>query len=308
MNLKVQENVPLASLTTFEIGGAAKYFTEVSTEAEIQEAVQWARERNVPFIVLAGGSNILVPDNGLSALVVRVTGSDFTIEGDMLEAHPGCNLLSLIHAASEKGLGGWEKLAGIPGTIGGAVRGNAGAFGPEIKDFVTKICAFDVESGEVRKFTNEECEFAYRMSFFKKNPNWVITHVTLRLQPVQYEISNRLANETIAERERRHIQNVRAAGSYFMNPVAPTNVIEMFEKEKGVKSRGGRVPAGWLIEKAGMKGAKVGDAQASLQHPNYIVNTGNATAAQVRELAEKVKTAVEEKFGVRLDEEAVILS
>ena len=305
--LNVRENVLLASLTTFEIGGAAKYFTEVSTEEEIREAVQWAKEKDMSFVILAGGSNLLVPDEGIDALVVRVVGDDFKIEGNRIEAHPGCNLLSLIRAAGEKGIGGWEKLAGIPGTIGGAVRGNAGAFGPEIKDFVEHVYALNVETGEVRTFQNVECEFSYRNSFFKQNPLWVITRVYITLQNVEPSESKKAADETITEREKRHIQNVRAAGSYFMNPVAPANVVEMFEKEKGVKSRGSRVPAGWLIEKVGMKGARVGGAVASEQHPNYIVNNGNATAQQVRELAEKVKKAVEEQFGVGLTEEAVIL-
>jgi len=119
--------------------------------------------------------------------------------------------------------------------------------------------------------------------------------------------SARLADETVAEREKRHIQNVKAAGSFFMNPVAPKEIQEMFEKEKGVQSREGRVPAGWLIEKAGMKGATVGGAIASLQHPNYLTNKGNATAADVRELAETIRKTVREKLNVELHEEAAIL-
>ena len=112
------------------------------------------------------------------------------------------------------------------------------------------------------------------------------------LHVVDYAKSARLIETTITEREKRHLQNIQAAGSYFMNPVAPKEVQEMFEREKGMKSRKDRVPAGWLIEKAGMKGAKVGGAIASLQHPNYLVNTGGATALDVRNLAEKIKQAV----------------
>lgn len=306
MSLNIKEHVALAALTTFEIGGVARYFVEVSTEDEVSKAVRWAKEKNIPFIMLAGGSNVLVPDTGLEALVVKVKSNEWKAQGELLEADAGCSLLALIRAAGENGLGGWEKLAGIPGTIGGAVRGNAGAFGSEIKDFVERVRALNTESGEIKDFTNTESDFSYRHSYFKDHPEWIITRITLALHPVQYDISYQLTNETILERERRHLQNVRAAGSFFMNPIAPPNVIEMFEKEKQMKSRGGRVPAGWLIEKAGMKGIQVGDAQASLQHPNYIVNNGNATALQVRELAEKIKSAVEEKFGVRLEEEAVV--
>ena len=305
--------MPLKPQTTFEIGGSARYFVDVRSESEIREAIAWAKEKDVPFTVLGGGSNVLIPDKGLDGLVIHIVGDLYGVEnlpaqaGGMLDTWAGSNLLFLIQTLGAQGYGGWEKLAGIPGTVGGAVRGNAGAFGSEIKDFVEKVRALNVETGETREFTNAECDFSYRHSFFKDNPQWVITRAYVNLGKTTPEEGERCANETIAEREKRHLQNVRAAGSYFMNPKAPPNIVEMFEKEKGVKSREGRVPAGWLIEKAGMKGATVGGAIASLQHPNYIVNQGSATADDVRELAKKVKKAVFEQFDVELQEEAALL-
>lgn len=303
----VKENVPLAPLTTFQIGGAAKYFVDVDTDDEIREALVWAQDHGVRIVVLAGGSNVLVPDEGLDTLVIHIVSRQFSFAGTELASDAGCNLFSLIQEAGKKGLGGWENLAGIPGSIGGAVRGNAGAFGPEIKDFTTKVRALDSETGEMREFENDVCDFSYRHSFFKDNPEWIITRVIVQLQKVDPTESAWLAEATITKREKRHLQNVKAAGSYFMNPKASPELVAMFEKEKGVKSREGRVPAGWLIEKAGMKGATVGDAIASLQHPNYIVNTGNATAADVQELAENVRGKVATQFGVELQEEAAIL-
>lgn len=307
MSIRVQEHVPLAPLTTFKIGGPARFLVEARSEDYIREAFLEAKRLGAPFVVLAGGSNVLVPDEGLEALVVRITGGDFSFSGNELSADSGCNLLSLIREASERSLGGWEKLSGIPGSVGGAVRGNAGAFGTEIKDVTRKVRAFDVETGDMREFENVACSFSYRQSFFKQHPEWLITRVFLYLQPTTREESERLSEETIRERERRHLQNVQAAGSYFMNPVAPEEIQRMFEKEKGIASREGRVPAGWLIEKAGLKGASVGGARASEQHPNYIVNTGAATARDVRALAERIKNEVKEKFGVELKEEAVVL-
>ncbi len=301
--MEIRENVPLAPLTSFQIGGSAQYFVEVSDEAGIREALGWAREHDAPFFVIAGGSNNLMPDAGLAGLVIRVTGEKFQFTESGLEAQSGCNLLTLIREAAKQGKGGWEKLAGIPGTIGGAVRGNAGAFGPEIKDFVTWVRAINTKTEEVHEFSNVECAFDYRMSFFKKNPEWIILDVHLSLGTSEPH----LIDETIAEREKRHIQNVKAAGSFFMNPVAPQRIVNMFEEEKGVKSRGGRVPAGWLIEKAGMKGAKLGGAQVSPQQANYIINANNATAEDVRELAAKVKEEVRRQFDVALVEEAVVL-
>ena len=306
MAIQIQHDVPLAPLTTFKIGGNAKYFVPVRSDEDLREALEWARAQNVRSIILAGGSNVLVADGGFDGVVMHIESDSFSFAGRELAADAGCNLLSLIRAASDKGLGGWEKLAGIPGTIGGAIRGNAGAFGSEIRDFAQKVRAMNVETGETREFTNAECAFAYRRSFFKHHPEWIITHVYIRLSKTTPSESIRLINETITEREMRHLQNVQAAGSFFMNPRAPRHVQEMFEQEKNTTAREGRVPAGWLIEKAGMKGAKVGDAMASLQHPNYIVNTGNATADDVRKLAMDIKIAVHTQFGVTLTEEAAI--
>ena len=310
MTVDIRKNVALAPLTTFEIGGAAEYYVEVKNEAQILETLSYAKENGLRTTILSGGSNVLIPDGGLDGLVMRIVegSTSFIKDGALcVEADAGCNLLNLIHAASERGLGGWEKLAGIPGTIGGAVRGNAGAFGPEIKDFVTRVRALNSQSGEVKEFSNIECDFSYRHSFFKDHPEWIITKVSAELVPKPSDISLHLVDETIAEREKRHLQNVRAAGSFFMNPAAPANIVEMFETEKSVKAREGRVPAGWLIEKAGLKGHKVGDAVASEQHPNYIVNTGNATAHDVRNLAQVIKLEVSAQFGVELREEASLL-
>ena len=307
MDLKIQENVPLAPLTTFGIGGTARYFVAIRTDDEMREALHWSHDFGVRPIILAGGSNVLVSDEGCDGLVIHIVGGSFSFAGRELAADMGCDLLDLIREAGKRGLGGWEKLAGIPGTIGGAVRGNAGAFGPEIKDFAHVVRALNMNTGVTREFENAECGFQYRNSFFKQQPKWLITRVFIRLHKMNPAESAALVEETIAEREKRHLQNVRAAGSYFMNPQASPELVAMFEQEKHVKSREGRVPAGWLIEKAGMKGAIVGGAIASLQHPNYIVNQGDATAEDVEALAQKIKVAVMSQFSVDLHEEAAIL-
>lgn len=304
---EIQENIALAPLTTFEIGGSARYFVDVRTEEDIREAIEWANNKGLQFVVLAGGSNVLVPDEGLEKLVIHIVGNLYGATSGVVDSWVGTNLSLLIGAMGTQGYGGWEKLAGIPGSLGGAVRGNAGAFGSEIKDFVTSVRAFNAKTGEARDFSNAECDFSYRHSFFKDNPDWIITRVIVQLQKIEPAESARIADETVVEREKRHLQNVKAAGSFFMNPVAPKEIQEMFEKEKGVQSREGRVPAGWLIEKAGMKGATVGGAIASLQHPNYIVNQGNATARDVLHLAENIRDHIKHEFKLDLKEEAVVI-
>ncbi len=304
--MNLQENVPLAPLTTFQIGGPARYFVQVSKPEDIKETVTYAHDHALRFVILSGGSNVLVPDEGLEALVIHITEGTHIMSENILSADAGCNLLDLIRVASKERFGGWEKLSGIPGSIGGAVRGNAGAFGSEMKDFVTVVHAINSKTLELKSFVHPYMTFAYRDSTFKQNPEWIITSVRVELMLIKREQSEKLIEETIAEREKRHLQNVRAAGSFFMNPVASAPIIALFEQEKKVKSREHRVPAGWLIEKVGMKGAQVGGAVASEQHPNYIVNTGGARAGDVLALAAKIKAAVKAQFGIELHEEAAI--
>ncbi len=306
--LDVQQNVSLADKTTFEIGGPARYFAEVTSDEEIREAVLWSRTKGMALLILAGGSNVLFPDEGLDLLVIRIASTRHAFQGNVVTAEAGCNLLDLIKRAGIMRLGGWESLAGIPGTIGGAVRGNAGAFGTEMRDVVLTVNALNTITLETKEFANSECDFSYRHSYFKDNPDWVILRTRISLKNVESGDSIAKIDGTIIERERRHLQNVRAAGSYFTNPVVPKEIQKIFETEKSAISREGRVPAGWLIDKCGLKGARVGGAIASEQHPNYLVNTGSATAKDVLELAELIKREVKAKFGVALTEEAAILA
>ena len=305
--LAIREHVPLAPLTTFQIGGPARWFVEVSNLEGLQEAVEYARSRNISFRILSGGSNVLVPDEGLNKLVIRIVEGEYVFFEQGLRADAGCNLMNLIQKAAERNFGGWEKLAGIPGTIGGAVRGNAGAFGSEIKDFVTTVSVFNTEAMRQQVFEHPHMQFSYRDSTFKRQSELVITSVAVELSFDPHGHGKQLIEETVAERERRHLQNVAAAGSFFMNPTAPQEIVELFEKEKNVKSKEGRVPAGWLIEKAGLKGFQIGGAVASQQHPNYLVNAGGASAQDVLALAAKIKDEVQKQFGVELHEEAAIL-
>jgi len=304
--LRIQENIPLAPLTTFGIGGPARFYVEISTDAELKEALLWARARTLPYCILGGGSNVLIPDQGLDALVIRMTSQKWNIAGPTIDADAGITLLDLIKRASVLHLGGWEKLAGIPGSLGGAVRGNAGAFGQEIGDVVEWVRAMDAITFEVREFSREECAYAYRSSYFKRFPSWIVISARVRLKKVDPADSAEEIENTIRERERRHIQNVAAAGSFFINPVAPAAIQREFEIEKGAASREGRVPAGWLIEKVGLKGATEGGAEASSMHPNYLMNRSGATATDVLTLARRIKQAVREKYGIELVEEAVV--
>lgn len=304
--IDIQSQIPLAPYTTFKIGGLARYWVDVHTEAELLEALDWARDHGEAYVVIAGGSNVLISDEGFSGLVIHMCASEIKYGDTFIETGAGTSLLAIIQESANHGLGGWEKMAGIPGTIGGAVRGNAGAFGSEMKDVLVWARAVHAETREVRIFENDACAFAYRTSFFKQNSGWIITAVRVRLSNVSPAKSLSIIEDTLTQREKRHLQNVRAAGSYFTNPVAPIDIQERFELEKGQKSREGRVPAGWLIDIAGLKGRMVGGAQISAQHGDYIINaSGSASAADVHALAEEAKRVVREQFGIELHEEAV---
>jgi UDP-N-acetylmuramate dehydrogenase len=279
---------------------------ECTSVAMIEEALEHVRAEKKQFVVVSGGSNVLVSDDGFDGVVILIRADKTIIHDGVVTAEAGISLYTLIQRCHEHGLGGWEKLAGIPGSLGGAIRGNAGAFGSEIREFVTSVTAVHAETGERKDFVNDACDFSYRHSFFKENPEWVIVRAELALLPVD-ETAPGKAKETVAEREKRHLQNVACAGSYFMNPVAPQWVQDQFATEKHVEPKEGRVPAGWLIEKVGLKGFRIGNACASQMHPNYVMNMGGATAADVRAVARTIQDKVKKEFLTDLSEEASLL-
>jgi UDP-N-acetylmuramate dehydrogenase len=238
-------------------------------------------------------------------LVIHVVGAEVSITESSVQVTAGTNLEKLIMTCLNEGLAGMERMAGIPGSLGGAVRGNAGAFGAEIGEFVTKVKAVSRETGMVREFSKAECDFEYRQSFFKKNNEWVIVEAALSLTPGRnVEELLAIAKETKEKREAKHPQTAKCAGSFFMNPVvSDEKLLTEFAEEAGTPSKNGKLPAGWLITHVGLRGKQIGGAKISSQHPNYLVNTGSATAEDVIMLASLVKTRVRDELGVRLREE-----
>lgn len=305
--MNIVEHKSLKELTTFGIGGNARYYTACEDESEILDALQFCHDSQFPYTILSGGSNVLIADSGYTGCIIHVQTKGSVRMGKTLTIDAGVVLLDSIQRSHEYALGGWEKLAGIPGSIGGAIRGNVGAFGGEIKEFCTSVRALHSQTLDERVFTNEECEFSYRSSYFKENPEWVILSATFALQNLDTEAGIKSAQETIAERERRHLQNIPCAGSYFMNPVAPQWVQDEFRRERNAEPREGRVPAGWLIEKVGMKGFTVGGASSSSMHANYLINNGTATAEDVRAVARAIQDKVQNTYLTYLHEEPSLI-
>ena len=305
MALNIQKNIPLAPLTSFHIGGPALAYTEAYSAQDVSLAIEYAKEHRIPALIFGGGSNVLFADKGFPGIVIHLVAKDISIKGDKLVAAAGAKLLDVVMTAEEHGLAGLEKLAGIPGFLGGAVRGNAGAFGVEISSYLLSVTAVDLKSGLVRVFQKDECQFSYRKSFFKENKDWAI--LTAEFVFRQHARSNELAairKETMAKREAKHPQDAFCAGSFFMNPyVTNQALLDEFESETGHPSKDGKLPAGWLINYVGLRGKKIGGAQISLLHPNYLINTGEATAEDVVMLASLIKTKVRDELGIRLQEE-----
>ncbi|MEI7890978.1 MAG: UDP-N-acetylmuramate dehydrogenase [bacterium] len=303
--IKMQENVSLSTLTSFRIGGNAKFYVEVSTIEELKEAVAFAKEKAIDFYVLAGGTNLLVSDDGYDGLIVRMKMNAVIVNGEELEAQAGAALIKAINTAAQAGLTGMEKMAGIPGTVGGAIRGNAGAFGTEVKSCIKSVTAFDCEKMETKSFDLAECDFKYRESIFKHNTNLIVVSAIIDLKKSDATEVQKLTQETIAMRASKGLHGVRSAGSYFMNPVTENEkLLTDFEKEKGVPARNNTLPAGWVIEQAGLAGKKMGGAAISELHANYIVNdTGDAKAADVIMLVGYIKQQVRDQFGIQLNEE-----
>ena len=303
MEIAIKENEPLAQHTTFRIGGPAKFFVDVLDENQINEALQFARAKDLKCFILGGGSNVLFSDDGFSGLVIRMQNQQYEIKGTNMVCGSGMPLSMAVSLAAKDSLSGLEWAAGIPGTVGGAVRGNAGALGSTMAKIVDDLRVLDVEKKEITSYANESCQFSYRSSIFKKNPQLVIISANIRLEKGDQESIKKIMTENIERRVAS--QSVgQSAGSFFENPVVEDKeLIALYEKDTGNSSQGGTIPAGWLIDEMGFRGKKIGGVMVSEKHANFIINLGNGTANDVIILAGIIKQKARKEFGVRLREE-----
>ncbi|MFZ1626597.1 MAG: UDP-N-acetylmuramate dehydrogenase [Candidatus Moraniibacteriota bacterium] len=302
--LSIRRDVPLAPFSTFRIGGPADFFAGVTTVPELIEALEYAETNNLKSFVFSGGSNLLIADRGFRGMVIRIANQSMRVTEGKLYADAGAHLLDVVQFANSRGLAGIERLAGIPGSVGGAIRGNAGAFGAEIGSVVLSVKVYNRKTRKLREFSKKDCAFGYRLSYFKAHPECVIISAELRLTGGTTSELIALSDRTMETREAKHPQSALCAGSFFMNPIVTDEVLrEEFAHDTGKSSKDGKLPAGWLIDHAGLRGKKVGGAQVSPIHPNYLVNTGTATAEDVIMLASIVKERVRTELDVQLKEE-----
>jgi UDP-N-acetylmuramate dehydrogenase len=327
--MKIRKNVKLAPYTTFKIGGPAKFFCEAKDEGEISEALRFARENKLPVFILGGGSNVLVSDKGFDGLVIKILNTQYSILNTRLECGAGCQLGTVVNESVKAGLTGLEWAAGIPGTVGGAMRGNAGAYGSMMGEIVENIKVLQIsnlqfpvpdknpnvkipmskkiqnpKSKNIFILSNKDCQFNYRDSIFKHNLNLIILSVELKLKKGDKAKNRQKIKEILAARKEKQPMDFPSPGSFFKNPVVKNKkLIREFEIDTGQKIKDNKIPAPYLIERVGLKGKKIGGAMVSEKHANFIVNTGKATADNVATLVAIAKTRVRDKYGIQLEGE-----
>ncbi|WP_031513426.1 UDP-N-acetylmuramate dehydrogenase [Desulfofalx alkaliphila] len=287
LNTKLLIGEPMHKHTSWRIGGEAEYFVEPTDLTELQKCIVLANELQIPLTVIGNGTNLLVLDSGIQGLVVKIgRGLDhIKIDKTTITAGAGALLPVLARRAMEKGLAGFAWSAGIPGSIGGAVIMNAGAYGASISDVIQAALVLD-QDGQLRRLNKEQMGFGYRTSALQNGP-WVVVEAVFNCLPGDKEAIKAQMDENNAKRKAVQPQGYPNAGSVFKNPPGDS--------------------AGRLIELAGCKGLKVGNAQVSTHHANWIVNLGGATARDVLSLIDIIKGRVKEKFDVALQLEVRVL-
>ena len=294
---------PLRHHTTLRIGGPADYYFAARTPDELVAALRGAHELGVPVFLLGGGSNLLVSDAGFRGLVLR--NAIETLEFDGVTAQVGCGLdfLELIYACRDRKLAGLEFAAGIPGSVGGALYGNAGCYGQDIGHFTIECQMTSLDGARVETRPAAWCEFGYRDARLKRDPRVLLTAL-LRFGPGDPAAIQAVIGEKLEIRRVKHPQwrIEPTAGSYFKN-LPPDWQLPGVAHSPGTR----RVPAGQLLDQCDCRGLRIGDAMVFARHANIIVNAGHATAAEVLALAAEMKRRVRERFGVTLAEEVMFL-
>jgi UDP-N-acetylmuramate dehydrogenase len=303
--LSILENVPLARYTRFEVGGPARILADAATEAALTEVLSAIAESGEQCAVIGGGTNLVVADQGFPGVIVRYTNPTLEFAGHTVDVSAGAVLQDLVDTSIARGLKGLETMTGIPGWVGGAVYGNAGAYGHSIQERVAGVRF--LEGGSVREISNADCEFAYRESRFKRRKDWVILSVTLRLESADAEDLRAAANGILKIRNEKYPPTMRCAGSIFKN-------LLWSELPEAVKAlvpaavvREGKVPSAYFLEQAGAKGLQRGGVRVADYHANLIYNEGGGTAQEVGVLIAELKRRVHERFGLNLEEEVQFL-
>lgn len=299
--LRVQRDAPLRDYTRFGLGGPADWLVDAADEADFVEAWQRLRAAGVRTEVIGGGSNLVVADGGFRGVVLRFTGADLREEGTTVWAGAGSVLQDLVDFTIGLGLSGIHTMTGVPGWTGGAVYGNAGAYGRSIDQSITRVRFFD--GVEIREIGNTECRFRYRDSTFKDHKGWIVLRAELELLRGDAGELRTRADEIRSIRDAKYPPTMKCAGSIFKNLL----FAELPESVQAVVDpkvvREGKVPSAWFLEQVGAKGVRNGGIHVADYHANLIYNVGDGTALQVREVIDDLKARVRDRFGFGIEEE-----
>lgn len=272
----IQQNELLKNHCSFRVGGPADYFYELKNIEELPPLITLAEENFIPYKIIGRGTNILFTDKGFRGLIIKNITNTYSVNGDEISADSGVILAQIIRFSIDNNLSGLEALYGVPGTIGGAVYGNAGVPGTEIGSFVKNLTVFNVSDG-VREISGSDVKFSYRWSSFQESHD-IILRVVLKLNLVKQ----------INEIRRGKQPTGYSAGSFFKNP-SPDK------------------PAGYLIDQSGLKGLRIGGAEINQHHANFFINIGDAKAKDILELMHLAQERVKEKFKIELEPEVKII-
>lgn len=306
--MNIQEHVDLKPYTYFKIGGPARFFIEVVSEDVLKEALVFAQKKKIPFCVIGAASNMLVADSGFRGLVIRMMLRDIVIDGAHVLAGAGVPNAVLVARTIAAGLSGFEWAIGIPGSIGGSVRGNAGCFSGEMKDVIERVRFFNTKTGEFEERDNTFCRFGYRDSIFKSSPHLIITAAVLGLRNGGTDFAQRLVRHYTRERSSHQDIGTSSAGCIFKNAPWPTSeharsrLISLVPQLIEFSSRPA-IPAAFLIDQLGLKGKMIGRASVSKKHANFVINEGGASAEDVVMLIGLIKEYVHRKYDIHLEEE-----
>lgn len=286
--------VLLKDYTRFALGGPTRLL-DVDTPEALAEALT-----HMPHTLIGGGSNLVASDEGFPGTVIRYTASDLDIDGPHIHVGAGVVLQNLVDASIDAGLEGLHTMTGIPGWVGGAVYGNAGAYGHSIHEFIESVRYFD--GTRICELGNAGCEFRYRESIFKRRKDWIILGASLRLTPATTDVRAE-ADRILKIRNEKYPPTLKCAGSIFKNLLLAELPEAVREQVPGSVVREGKVPSAYFLEQVGAKGMFAGDIRVAEYHANLLYNSGKGTSAQVRHLVGVLKSLVLEHYGLALEEE-----
>jgi UDP-N-acetylmuramate dehydrogenase len=298
-NVQLFVNAPLARYTRFEIGGPARMLANISSVEALAETLQLAKDSGTPHALIGGGTNLIVDDEGFPGVVIRYVANNIEIDGTRVRVEAGAVLQDLVDQTIDAGLKGLETMTGIPGWVGGAIYGNAGAYGHSIQECVESVRFFD--GSKTCELCSDKVDFSYRNSIFKRFKDWVVLDATLRLNKSDPAELRATADGILKIRNEKYPPTMKCAGSIFKNLMLADLPAGVTVPDKVVRE--GKVPSAYFLELAGAKGLAIGGLRVADYHANLIYNEGGGTARDLWHLIETLKVGVCDKFGVRLEEE-----